>query len=36
MTGTYRLAFRLYDSNTMIGEINRYIVIKWGILWKKN
>lgn len=28
MTGTYRLAFRLYDSNTMIGEINQYIVIK--------
>ena len=28
LTGTYRLSFRLYDSNTMIGEINRYIVIK--------
>ena len=27
-TGTYRLSFRLYDSDTMIGEINRYIVIK--------
>ena len=28
ITGTYRLSFRLYDNNTMIGEINRYIVIK--------
>ena len=28
LTGTYRLSFRLYDGNTMIGEINRYIVIK--------
>ena len=28
LTGTYRLSFRLYDSDTMIGEINRYIVIK--------
>ncbi len=28
MTGTYRLSFRLYDSDTMIGEIIRYIIIK--------
>ena len=28
LTGTYRLAFRLYDNNTMIGEIIRYIVIR--------
>ena len=28
MTGTYRLSFRLYDNDTMIGEINRYIIIK--------
>ena len=28
ITGTYRLSFRLYDNDTMIGEINRYIVIK--------
>ena len=28
LTGTYRLSFRLYDGNTMIGEVWRYIVIK--------
>ena len=28
LTGTYRLAFRLYDDNTMIGEIIRYIIVK--------
>ena len=28
LTGTYRLAFRLYDNDTMIGEIIRYIIIK--------
>ena len=28
ISGTYRLSFRLYDNDTMIGEINRYIVIK--------
>ena len=28
LTGTYRLSFRLYDDNTQIGEIVRYIVIK--------
>ena len=28
ITGTYRLSFRLYDNDTMIGEVNRYIVIK--------
>ena len=28
MTGTYRLAFRLYDNNVQIGEIIRYIIIK--------
>lgn len=28
LTGTYRLSFRLYDGNTMIGEVIRYIVIK--------
>ena len=28
ITGTYRLSFRLYDDDTMIGEINRYIIIK--------
>ena len=28
LTGTYRLAFRLYDDETMIGEIIRYIIIK--------
>lgn len=27
-TGTYRLSFRLYDDDTMIGEIIRYIIIK--------
>ena len=27
-TGTYRLAFRLYDGDTMIGEIYRYIIVK--------
>ena len=28
LTGTYRLSFRLYDGDTMIGEVNRYIIIK--------
>ncbi len=28
LTGTYRLAFRLYDNDTMIGEIIRYIIVK--------
>jgi len=28
ITGTYRISFRLYDGNTMIGEIIRYIIIK--------
>ena len=28
LTGTYRLAFRLYDGDTMIGEIIRYIIVK--------
>jgi len=28
LTGTYRLAFRLYDGNTQIGEVIRYIIIK--------
>lgn len=28
MTGTYRLAFRLYDGETQIGEIIRYIIVK--------
>ena len=27
-TGTYRLSFRLYDDNTMIGEVIRYIIVK--------
>ncbi|MBR1679044.1 MAG: hypothetical protein IJ704_00155 [Bacilli bacterium] len=27
-TGTYRLAFRLYDGDTLIGEIIRYIIVK--------
>lgn len=27
-TGTYRLSFRLYDADTMIGEIVRYIIVK--------
>ena len=28
LTGTYRLSFRLYDDDTMIGEIIRYIIVK--------
>lgn len=28
LTGTYRLSFRLYDDDTLIGEVNRYIIIK--------
>ena len=27
-TGTYRLSFRLYDDDTLIGEIIRYIIVK--------
>ena len=28
LTGTYRLSFRLYDGDTLIGDINRYIIVK--------
>ena len=28
LTGTYRLVFRLYDDDTKIGEIIRYIIVK--------
>ena len=28
VSGTYRLSFRLYDNDTLIGEVNRYIIIK--------
>lgn len=28
VSGTYKLSFRLYDENTQIGEIIRYIIIK--------
>ena len=28
LTGTYRLSFRLYDNDTQIGEVIRYIIIK--------
>ena len=28
VTGTYRLSFRLYDGDTMIGEVVRYIIIR--------
>ena len=28
LTGTYRLAFRLYDGNTLIGEVVRYIIVR--------
>ena len=28
LTGTYRVAFRLYDDDTLIGELNRYIIVK--------
>ena len=28
LTGTYRLSFRLYDDETMIGEVIRYIIIR--------
>ena len=28
MTGTYRLVFRLYDNDVLIGDITRYIIIK--------
>jgi hypothetical protein len=29
-TGTYKLVFKLYDNNTFIGDVTRYIIIKWG------
>ena len=29
-TGTYRLVFKLYDNSTFIGDVTRYIIIKWG------
>ena len=28
LTGTYRLIFRLYDNDVLIGDITRYIIIK--------
>ena len=28
LTGTYRLIFKLYDNDVLIGEITRYIIIK--------
>lgn len=28
VTGTYRVVFRLYDDDTLIGEIYRYIIVK--------
>lgn len=28
LTGTYRLSFRLYDGETMIGEVIRYIIVR--------
>ena len=28
LTGTYRISFRLYDGDTMIGEVYRYIIVK--------
>lgn len=28
LTGTYRIVFKLYDDDTLIGEINRYIIVK--------
>ena len=28
MTGTYRLVFKLYDDDTLIGDITKYIIIK--------
>ena len=28
LTGTYRVSFRLYDGDTMIGEVYRYIIVK--------
>ena len=28
LTGTYRLSFRLYDGDTLIGEVIRYIIVK--------
>ena len=38
LTGTYRLAFRLYDNDTMIGEIYKYIVVRWyyGKYWENS
>jgi hypothetical protein len=27
-TGTYKLVFKLYDNNTFIGDVTRYIIIK--------
>jgi hypothetical protein len=29
-TGTYRLVFKLYDNSTFIGDVTRYIIIRWG------
>ena len=30
LTGTYRLEFKLYDNDTLIGTVKNYIIIKWG------
>ena len=28
LTGTYRLVFKLYDNDTLIGDVTEYIIIK--------
>ena len=28
LTGTYRLVFKLYDNDTLIGDVIDYIIIK--------
>ena len=30
LSGTYRLVFRLYDGNVLIGDVTRYIIIREG------
>jgi hypothetical protein len=35
LTGTYRLVFSLYDNDTKIGDIIRYIIIRWGIYGRR-
>lgn len=31
VTGTYKFIFSIYDGNNYIGEVYKYVIIKWGV-----